>query len=40
LSWQVLHEFYANTVGQVRVPQKIARQLVEFLRTPEEFGLP
>jgi predicted nucleic acid-binding protein len=29
LSWQVLHEFYANTLRKVRVPKKIARQLVE-----------
>jgi predicted nucleic acid-binding protein len=29
LSWQVLHEFYVNTVRKVRVPKKIARQLVE-----------
>jgi predicted nucleic acid-binding protein len=29
LSWQVLHEFYVNTVRKVRVPQKIARQLVD-----------
>ncbi len=29
LSWQVLHEFYVNTVRKVRVPKKIARQLAE-----------
>ncbi len=29
LSWQVLHEFYVNTVRKVRVPNKIARQMVE-----------
>ena len=29
LSWQVLHEFYANAVRKIRVPVKPARQLVE-----------
>jgi predicted nucleic acid-binding protein len=29
LSWQVLHELYVNTVRKVRVPKKVARQLVE-----------
>ena len=29
LSWQVLHEFYANAVRKLKVPAKPARQLVE-----------
>jgi predicted nucleic acid-binding protein len=29
LSWQVLHEFYVNTVRRVKIPKKVARQLAE-----------
>jgi predicted nucleic acid-binding protein len=29
LSWQVLHEFYANAIRKLRVPVKPVRQLVE-----------
>ncbi len=29
LSWQVLHEFYANATGKLGAPDSIARQIVE-----------
>ncbi len=42
LSWQVLHEFYWNSVGKLKLPKDVARELVQDLShwRPVETVLP
>jgi predicted nucleic acid-binding protein len=42
LSWQVLHEFYANATGKLRAPSSVARTLVDaYAQWPiTSFSLP